>query len=71
MEGSKAYSQHIQILYFHVFHNFSLNTNISTHVLESSSLNTNINYPRASELLAQHKTSITHVLYSYSLNKKH
>ena len=40
MEGSRAYAQHIQ-LYFHVFHSFSLNTRVSTHVLQRFFLNTN------------------------------
>ena len=39
MECSKAYAQHFQ-LYFHVFHSFTLNTNVSTHVIQSLSLNT-------------------------------
>ena len=36
-QGSNA--QHFQ-LYFHVFHIFMLNANVSTHVLQSQSLNT-------------------------------
>ena len=71
MEGFRGYAQHFQILSFHVFQSFSLNTNVSTHVLRSSSLNTNINYPCSLELLAQHKTLSTHVLQSSSLNTKH
>ena len=39
MECYRAYAQHFQ-LYFHVFHSFMLNKNVSTHVLHSLSLNT-------------------------------
>ena len=55
-EGFRAYAQHFQILSFHVFHSFLLNTNVSTHVLQRSSLNT---------------TLITQVLQSSLLNTKH
>ena len=57
MEGSRDYAQHFQILYFHVFQSFSLNTNVSTHVLQSFFLNK--------------KILITHVLQSSLLNTKH
>ena len=40
MECSRAYVQHFQ-LYFHVFHIFMFNTNVSTHVPQSLSLNKN------------------------------
>ena len=70
MEGSRDYSQHIQ-LSFHVFQSFSLNKNVSTHVLQSFLLNTNYQSLMCLELLAQQESSITHVLQSFPLNTKH
>ena len=55
MEGSRAYAQHFQ-LSFHVFQSFSLKKKVSTPALE---------------ILTQHKSSITQVLQSFLLNKKH
>ena len=56
MEGSRAYSQHFQIIFscvleLHDQHKYK------THVFQSFSVNTNINHSCAPELLTQHKTS--------------
>ena len=79
MEGSRAYSQHIQ-LSFHVFQSFSLNTKVSTHVLQSFLLNTihqslkcskgphstkNISSIMCFRVHAQHKQSYTYIINNW------
>ena len=80
MKGSRTYAQHFQILSFHVFQSFSLNTKLSTRVLQSFSLNTireslkcsgaprstqNISSVMCFKVHVQHKQAYTYIINNW------